>query len=180
MLTAWQELFDHGGLRKDQRVLIHGGAGGVGHMAIQFARHVGAHVVVTASARDLDFVRELGADEAVDYRGDAFEQSVKNVNLVYDLIGGETGERSFHVLRRGGILVSTVGEPSTEKAREYGVRVASYMAQPDAAQLTRIADLIDNGEVRVNVAKSFTLEEAAAAQDFLEHEHVRGKVILVG
>jgi NADPH:quinone reductase-like Zn-dependent oxidoreductase len=179
-LTAWQGLFDHGGLQKGQRVLIHGGAGGVGHMAIQFARHAGAHITVTASARDLDFVRAIGADEAIDYRGKPFEESLKNVDLVYDLVGGATRERSFQVMRSNGIMVSTVGEPSKEKASEYGVRVVGYMAQPKAAQLSRIGELIDDGEVRVNIAKTFSLKDASAAQDFLEDEHVRGKVVLLG
>lgn len=178
-LTAWQGLFDHGELREGQRVLIHGGAGGVGHMAIQFARHAGAHITVTASARDLDFVRELGADEAIDYRGTPFEESVRNIDLVYDLIGGDTRERSFQVLRRGGIMVSTVGEPSSEKASAFGVRVVGYMARSDKDQLATIGRLIDEGEVRVNIAKTFSLSEAAAAQDFLENGHVRGKVVLL-
>lgn len=179
-LTAWQGLFDHGGLGKGQRVLIHGGGGGVGHMAVQFARYAGAHVIATASERDIDFVRELGADEAIDYHGEPFEQIVKDIDVVYDLIGGATRDRSFGVLRRGGILVSTLGEPSREKASVSGVRVAGYMAQPDATQLGRIAALIDDGDIRVNIARTFPLEQAAAAQDFLENEHVRGKVVLVG
>jgi NADPH:quinone reductase-like Zn-dependent oxidoreductase len=178
-LTAWQGLFDHGELSNGQRVLIHGGAGGVGHMAVQFARHAGAHVIATASAHDLDFVRELGADEVIDYHGEPFEQLVKNLDVVYDLIGGDTRDRSFKVLRRGGILVSTLGEPSREKADEYGVRVVGYKAQPSGEQLARIAALIDEGEVRVHIAKTFKLEEAAAAQDFLEKGHLRGKVVLV-
>jgi NADPH:quinone reductase-like Zn-dependent oxidoreductase len=179
-LTAWQGLFDHGGLTAGQRVLIHGGAGGVGHMAVQFARQAGAHVIATASAGDLDFVRELGAAEAIDYRGKPFEQIVKDVDVVYDLIGGDTRERSFKVLRRGGIMVSTLGEPSREKAEQYGVRVAGYMAQPDAAQLTRIAALVDAGEVVVHIAKTFTLQQAGAAQDFLQNGRVRGKVVIGG
>lgn len=93
-LTAWQWLFDHGGLANGQRVLIHGGAGGVGHMAVQFARHADAYVMVIASSDDLEFVRQLGADEAIDYRGEPFEQRVKDVDLVFDLIGGDTRERS--------------------------------------------------------------------------------------
>ncbi|WP_216844769.1 NADP-dependent oxidoreductase [Rhodanobacter sp. L36] len=178
-LTAWQGLFDHGELSNGQRVLIHGGAGGVGHMAVQFARHAGAHVIATASAHDIDFVRELGADEVIDYHGEPFEQLVKNLDVVYDLIGGDTRDRSFKVLRRGGILVSTLGEPSREKADEYGVRVVGYKAKPSGEQLTRIAALIDEGEVRAHIAKTFRLEEAAAAQDFLEKGHLRGKVVLV-
>jgi len=177
-LTAWQGLFDHGGVKRGQRVLIHGGAGGVGHLAVQFAKAAGAHVIATASGRDVDFVRELGADEVIDYHASAFDQSVKEVDMVFDLIGGETRERSFKVLRRGGIMVSTLGEPSQEKAKEYGVRVAGYMAQPDAQQLAQIAQLVDVGKVHVTICRSFALEDAGKAQDFLENEHVRGKVVL--
>jgi NADPH:quinone reductase-like Zn-dependent oxidoreductase len=179
VLTAWQGLFDHGCLSKGQRVLIHGGAGGVGHMAVQLARHAGAHVIVTASADDLSFVRELGADEAIDYRGKPFEQGIEDIDLVFDLVGGETREKSFQVLRKGGIMVSTVGEPSREKATQYGVRVAGYMAQANAAQLERVSQLIDEGEVRVHITKTFNMKDAREAQDYLENEHVRGKVALM-
>lgn len=179
VLTAWQGLFDHGDLSKGQRVLIHGGAGGVGHMAVQFARHAGAHVIVTASADDLPFVRELGADEAIDYRGNPFEQGMRDIDLVFDLVGGETREKSFQVLRKGGIMVSTVGEPSHEKATQYGVRVAGYMTQTNGAQLDHVAQLIDADEVLVHIAKTFHMKDARKAQDYLENEHVRGKVALV-
>jgi NADPH:quinone reductase-like Zn-dependent oxidoreductase len=177
-LTAWQGLFDHGGVKQGQRVLIHGGAGGVGHLAVQFAKAAGAHVIATASGRDVDFVRELGADEVIDYHASAFDQSVKEVDMVFDLIGGETRERSFKVLRRGGIMVSTLGEPSQDKAKEHGVRVAGYMAQPNAQQLAQIAQLVDAGKVHVTICRRFALEDAGKAQDFLENEHVRGKVVL--
>jgi NADPH:quinone reductase-like Zn-dependent oxidoreductase len=177
-LTAWQGLFDHGGVKQGQRVLIHGGAGGVGHLAVQFAKSVGAHVIATASGRDVEFVRELGADEAIDYQTSAFDRIVKEVDMVFDLIGGETRESSFKVLRRGGIMVSTLGEPSQDKAKEYGVRVAGYMAQPNAEQLARIAQLVDAGKVRVTICRSLALEDAGKAQDFLENEHVRGKIVL--
>ena len=116
-ITAWQGLFDNGRLEKDQRVLIHGGAGGVGHMAIQLAKAKGAYVITTASKTDLEFVRGLGADEAVDYKNQRFEDVVKEVDLVYDLIGGETQERSFAVVKRGGAIVSTLQQPSEEKCR---------------------------------------------------------------
>lgn len=114
-LTAWQGLFDHGAMRAGQRVLIHGGAGGVGHFAIQFAKAKGAHVATTASEQDLEFVRSLGADVAIDYRNQRFEDEVQNIDLVFDLIAGETQERSWAVLREGGTLVSTL--PSRRRNR---------------------------------------------------------------
>jgi len=179
-MTTWQGLFDHGGLTAGQTVLIHGGAGGVGHLAIQLAKAKGARVVATASAGDLDFVRELGADEAIDHKGERFEDRVREVDVVLDLVGGETGERSLDVLRPGGILVSTLQPPAEDLAREKGVRVAPrWLAEPNAAQLGEIADLIAAGKVRVVVSETYPLAEVAAAHRRLEEGGVRGKVVLV-
>lgn len=177
-LTAWQGLFDQGRLQSGQRVLIHGGGGGVGNMAIQLAKAKGAWVATTCSASDLDFVRELGADQAIDYKNEKFEAEVSDIDLVYDLIGGDTQERSFAVLKRGGALVSTLKEPDKNKAREKDLRVSSYGAAPNASELAEIGRLIDVKKVRPIVARTFKLEDAARAQTFLETEHVRGKVVL--
>ncbi|WP_414475611.1 NADP-dependent oxidoreductase [Microvirga sp. M2] len=177
-LTAWQGLFDHGQLRAGQRVLVHGGAGGVGHFAIQFAKAKGATVLTTASGSDLDFVRELGADEAIDYKADRFEDRARDIDVVFDLVGGGTQERSWSVLKEGGILVSTLGAPPAEAAIRHKARAAGYRARPNPAQLSEIGQLIDNGQVRVAVARTFALADAGAAQKYLEQEHVRGKVVL--
>jgi NADPH:quinone reductase-like Zn-dependent oxidoreductase len=177
-LTAWQGIFDQGGLKSGQRVLIHGGSGGVGHMAIQLAKAKGAWVATTCSAQDLDFVRELGADQAIDYKNEKFEAEVSDIDLVYDLIGGDTQERSFAVLKRGGALVSTLKEPDKNKAREKDLRVSHYSAESNAAELAEIGRLIDMKKVRPVVARTFKLEDAARAQTFLESEHVRGKIVL--
>src|SRR4051812_46807425 len=158
-ITAWQGLFDHGGLRQGQRVLIHGGAGGVGHFAIQFAKAKGAWVATTISSRDADFARSLGADLAIDYKGDKFETMMGKVDLVFDLIGGETQDRSFDVIDRGGVLISTLQQPDEAKGRDRGIRVSRFTAQPNGAQLGEIAGLIDKGSVRVIVDKVFPLEE---------------------
>ena len=177
-LTAWQGLFRHGGLRAGQRVLIHGGAGGVGHFAIQFAKARGAWVATMASARDLDFVRELGADQAVDYKAQRFEEVVEPVDLVYDLVGGETQSRSWAVVKQGGALVSTLTEPDQEEARRRSARGLRYMAEPNPAELAEIGRLIGQGMVRVVVSRVFPLEQAAEAHHVLEQEHPRGKVVL--
>jgi len=177
-LTAWQGLFDHGGLSVGQRVLIHGGAGGVGHFAIQFAKTRGAFVATTASGEDLDFVRELGADQAMDYRSTRFEDIVEKVDLVFDLVAGETQERSWAVVKPGGIIVSTLSEPSQEKARARQARGTNYVAQPNAAQLAEIGRLIDAGKVWPHVDATFRLQDVAAAETQLENGHVRGKVVL--
>jgi len=177
-ITAWQGLFDHGGLASGQRVLIHGGAGGVGHFAIQFAKARGAWVATTVSAGDRDFARDLGADLAIDYKAERFEDEVRDLDLVYDLVAGETQERSWSVLKKGGTLVSTLTQPPEDKARAHGVRGLRYTAQPNADQLMEIGRLIDQGKVKVTVAKIFPLAEAQAAQDYLDQEHVRGKIVL--
>jgi NADPH:quinone reductase-like Zn-dependent oxidoreductase len=177
-LTAWQGLFDHGRLKTGQRVLIHGAAGGVGHFAVQLAKNAGAEVFATASSSDAQFLRELGADRVIDYRSERFEEAVSDVDLVFDLIGGETQERSWAVLKEGGALVSTLDEPSQEKARERRARGTSYLTQPNAAELAQIARLIDEGKVRPYVEETYRLEDAALAQNHVEHKHARGKTVL--
>lgn len=177
-LTAWQGLFDHGGLQAGERVLIHGGSGGVGHFAIQFAKARGAEVLTTVGPDDLQFARQLGADRVIDYKHQRFEDFAADVDLVFDLIGGETQERSWAVLKQGGRLISTLAEPSPEQARRRQARAARYMAQPDAAQLRQIGELIGQGRVRPFVERIFPLDQAAAAHRHLEHDHVRGKVVL--
>jgi NADPH:quinone reductase-like Zn-dependent oxidoreductase len=178
-LTAWQGLFDHGALTAGERVLIHGGAGGVGHFAVQFAKAKGAEVWTTVSTADVDFAHELGADQVIDYKTQRFEDMACDVDLVFDLIAGQTQERSWKVLKRkGGRLVSTLTEPSHEQALTHDARALHYMAQPDGAQLARIGELIDAGRVRPVVSRIFKLSDAAAAQTYLQREHVRGKVVL--
>jgi NADPH:quinone reductase-like Zn-dependent oxidoreductase len=177
-ITAWQGLFDHGSLRSGQRVLIHGGAGGVGHFAIQFAKAKGAWVATTVSSSDKDFVSDLGADQVIDYKSEKFEDSIEPVDLVFDLIGGETQERSFGVVKPGGALISTLQEPDKARAKKLNIRVGRYTAQPNGAQLQEIAELIDQGKVKVVVASTFHLREAAEAQAALKDKHLRGKVVL--
>jgi NADPH:quinone reductase-like Zn-dependent oxidoreductase len=147
-ITAWQGLFDHGGLRSGQRVLIHGGAGGVGHFAIQFAKAKGAWVAVTVSSGDKEFATDLGADQVIDYKLERFEDLVEPVDLVFDLIGGETQQRSFAVIKPEGALISTLQEPDKARAAELNIRVGRYTAQPNGAQLQEIAELIDQGKVK--------------------------------
>lgn len=177
-ITAWQGLFDHGGLRQGQRVLIHGGAGGVGHFAIQFAKAKGAWVATTVSTSDKEFVSDLGADQVIDYKSEKFEEVVDPVDLVFDLIGGETQDRSFSVVKPGGALISTLQEPDKTQADQLNIRVGRYTAQPNGAQLQEIAELIDQSKVKVMVASTFPLREAAEAQAALKDKHLRGKVVL--
>jgi NADPH:quinone reductase-like Zn-dependent oxidoreductase len=177
-LTAWQGLFDHGRLQAGQRVLIHAGAGGVGHFAVQFAKACAATVVTTVSTDDVELVRSLGADEVVDHVKQRFEETVRNIDLVYDLVGGETQARSWALLKKGGTLVSTAAEPPQDQAHKYGVRALRYTARSSGAQLREIDALIQAGKVRPHVSRTFAYGEAKEALRRLEEGHGAGKRVL--
>jgi NADPH:quinone reductase-like Zn-dependent oxidoreductase len=177
-LTAWQGLFTYGDLKDGQRVLIHGASGGVGPFAVQFAKARGAYVFATTSGDTRDFVEGLGADRVIDYRDERFEDIASDLDLVYDLIGGETEARSWQTLKRGGRLISTVHEPDAAKAAAAGVSARRYTAQPDGGQLAEIAKLIDSHMVKVTVERVFPLGEAGEAERHLQDDHVTGKVVL--
>jgi NADPH:quinone reductase-like Zn-dependent oxidoreductase len=177
-LTAWQGEFDHGHLQPGQRELIHGGAGGVGHLAIQFAKARGAQVATTCSREDFEFVRGQGADEVIDYRSERFEERLHDIDLVFDLIGGETQERSWEVLKDGGALISTLKMPSEQRARERRIHAESYVARPNASELDEIGRLIDEDRVHPHLHEVYPLEEVAEAHRVLESGHVRGKIVL--
>jgi NADPH:quinone reductase-like Zn-dependent oxidoreductase len=176
-MTAWQGLFDHGELKRGERVLIHGASGGVGYLAVQFAKLHGAEVVATAGGDNLEWVRSLGADQVIDYHAGDFG-AAGEVDLVYDLIGGETRARSWGLLKPHGRLVTTIADGSVkgeaERERRKGVE---YHAEPNADQLRTVAELCDEGQLQVMVDRVFPLEEAAAAYQHLEHGHPRGKVV---
>jgi NADPH:quinone reductase-like Zn-dependent oxidoreductase len=177
-LTAWQALFDAAKLSAGQTILIHGAAGGVGCFAVQFAKLKGAHVIGTASQRNHEFLRSLGADEVIDYNTTKFEDVVHDADAVLDTITGDTADRSYQVLKKGGIYVSILAPPSQEKAAAHGVRCAHTFVQPNVAQLDEIAKLIDSGKLKVVIEKVFPLAEAAAAQDLNSTRHTRGKIVL--
>lgn len=178
-LTAWQALIDTAGLKEGQTVLIHGGAGGVGHFAVQIAKARGAKVIATASADNQAFLKELGADVTVDYRAQKFEDFAKDVDVVLDPIGGETQTRSIECLKPGGFLVSIVQPPDQAKLKERGVRGAVFLVKPNGEELAEIARLIDAGRIRPDVRGTYPLAEAAKAQAESETGHGRGKIVLV-
>jgi NADPH:quinone reductase-like Zn-dependent oxidoreductase len=177
-LTAWQALFDHAQLQKGQRVLIHGGAGGVGTFAVQLASWKGAEVITTASAENHDFLRELGASEVIDYTRERFEEKVEGVDVVLDTIGGETEQRSWGILRRGGILIGVVSPVSAEKAASLGVRGAFFIVEPNRTQLIELGRLIDAGTLRIYIGVALPLEKAREAFEKGLAGHVRGKIVL--
>jgi NADPH:quinone reductase-like Zn-dependent oxidoreductase len=176
-MTAWQALFDHGSLRRGQRVLIHGAAGGVGHFAVQFAKARGATVVATAGRRDLAWVRRLGADQVIDYKARKFEDETSAIDLVLDLVGGDTLKRSWAVLKpRGGAIVSTLEEPSRAKARRHHARGMRMIVVANRRQLAEIARLVVAKKVRVTISREFSLEKIRAAHVLAEKGHFRGKI----
>jgi NADPH:quinone reductase-like Zn-dependent oxidoreductase len=177
-LTAWQSLFDTVQLQPRQRVLIHAGSGGVGHLAVQLAKWKGAYVFATASTKNQDLLRELGVDEPIDYTQQRFEDIARKIDIVLDTIGDETQERSWSVLKKGGVLVSLVQPPSEEKAKELGVRAAIIGAQPNGAQLAEIAKIIDSGKLAPVIDRILPLSEARRAHELSEAGHTHGKIVL--
>jgi NADPH:quinone reductase-like Zn-dependent oxidoreductase len=181
-LTAWQGLVDAGQLKEEQRVLIHGGSGGVGHLAVQIAKARGAHVTATVSRAKRDFVRGLGADEVLDYRTVDFASDVGDFDVVLDLVGGDYGERSLPTLRTGGVLV-TAADPMNRrlaaKAAETGVRFAGIMVEPDHVALESLAALVDDGRLRVHLDRTFAFDDIADAHRYVEGGHMTGKVVLL-
>jgi NADPH:quinone reductase-like Zn-dependent oxidoreductase len=177
-MVAWQSLFDTAHISQGQTVLIHGASGGVGHMAVQLAGWKGAKVIGTASANNAQFLKEIGADEVIDYHRTNFEDVVHDADVVLDLIGGDTQKRSWKVLKKGGILISTVGISSPEEATRYDVKSVSFMAHPDGGELRQVGKLIDQGIVKPVVSTVLPLKDAAKAHELSQTGHVRGKIVL--
>jgi NADPH:quinone reductase-like Zn-dependent oxidoreductase len=177
-LTAWQALFDRGGLESGQRALIVGAAGGVGHLAVQFAKRAGAHVIGTGSSRNRDFVLGLGADEYVDYTQQDIHEAVSDVDVALDAVGGETTETLVPVMSEGAVLVTIAAAPPEDAARKRGVRAELLMMSPDPDQLAQIAGLVAEGEVRVEISALLSLAEAQRAHELIESGHTRGKIVL--
>ncbi len=177
-LTAWQALFDHAHLRAGQRVLIYGATGGVGAYAVQLAKRTGAHVVGTASTQNVGAAKEIGADEVVDYTAVRFEEVIHDIDLVLDTVGGETEERSWGVLKPGGLLISVVTAPSEEQAAAQGARGLFFIVEPSRTQLTEIGQLIDAGELHPLVETTYPIARAREAYAHALQGHIRGKVVL--
>lgn len=177
-LTAWQALYEAANLSEGQTVLIHGAAGGVGHVAVQLAKIRGAKVIGTAST-NLDFLSKLGVDEVIDYSTTPFESIAHNVDVVFDTIGGDTQQRSWATLKPGGILVSVVQPPSAETASAHGVRQQYIASSPPIGQtLTTIAAYVDSGRLVPTVFKVLPLQDIQKAHEIIEGKHTRGKLVL--
>jgi NADPH:quinone reductase-like Zn-dependent oxidoreductase len=178
-VSAWQALVETIGLSKDQRILIHGGAGGIGSIAIQLAKHLGAHVTTTVSANDKQFVQQLGADQIIDYKKENFEDVIQDYDAVLDTVGGETYKRSFEVLKKGnGIIVSMLEQPNEELMSQHGIKAVFLFSQVNKQRLTNLAQWIDQNNIKVNIDRTFPLDEARKALDYQKDVHPRGKVVL--
>jgi NADPH:quinone reductase-like Zn-dependent oxidoreductase len=177
-LTAWQALIDKANLQSGQTVLIHGASGGVGLFAIPIAKIRGAKVFATASTANQDFLKQLGADVAIDYKTQKFTEIAKNVDVVVDGVGGETLSRSYPIVRRGGFLVSLVGRVDQAQLDKHGIRGVSLEAESNGDQLAQIGRLIDEKKIKVVISQTFPLADAAKAQAKADTGHARGKIIL--
>jgi alcohol dehydrogenase len=179
-VSAWQALVENIRLSKDQKILIHGGAGGIGSIAIQLAKKLGAYVATTSSTNDKQFVEELGADQVIDYQTQAFEDLIHDYDAAYDTVGGETYTRSFKVLKKGnGIIVSMLEQPNSELMEQFGVKAIFQFTQVNRERLTKLAELMDQkNNIDIYVDKTFTLDETAKAMEYQKNVHPRGKIVL--
>ena len=177
-LTAWQALIDTAKLSAGQTVLIHGRSGGVGTFAIQIAKARGAKVIATASTANQDFLKQLGADLAIDYTKTKFEDVAKNVDVVLDSVGKDTLARSYGVVKKGGFIVTLVARIDQAELDKHGIRGASLGVEPDSNELTEIGKLIDEKKIKMIVSQAFPLTEAIKAQEQIATGHTRGKIVL--
>ncbi len=175
--SAIQAIVDHMNVQRGQRILVHGGAGGVGSIAIQLAKHLGAHVAATALREDVEFVRKLGADQVID-NSHAFEDTVGQLDAVLDTVGGDIATKSYSVLRSGGVLVSMVAQPDATLMRETGVTAISQFTQPTTERLTKLAALVDEGVITPRVDRVFPLDRVADEFVYRETGKARGKVVV--
>jgi alcohol dehydrogenase len=181
-VSAWQALVENMGLSKDQKILIHGGAGGIGSIAIQLAKHLGAYVATTVSTNDKQFVEKLGADEVIDYKTQSFEDVIHNYDAAYDTVGGETYTKSFKVLKKGsGIIVSMLEQPNSELMQQFGIKAIFQFTQVNKERLRKLSEFVDqqNNNIEIHTDKIFPLDEARKALDYQKDVHPRGKIVLV-
>jgi NADPH:quinone reductase-like Zn-dependent oxidoreductase len=179
-VTAWQGLFEHARLEAGQTVVIHGAAGNVGAYAVQLAHRAGVRAIATAGAKDIQYVRSLGADKVLDYHTQHFEEEVKDADAVLDLVGGETQLRSFQILRPGGKLISAVSQPDQQRAKDHAITAAFFLVEVTTERLRRIAELIDRGELKTGVGAVLPLRDARDAHMMLERRkpQPKGKIVL--
>ncbi len=177
-VSAWQALVEHMNLAPGQKILIHGGAGGIGTFAIQLAKYLGAHVATTVRADEMDHVRGIHADEIIDYEKQKFEDVLQDFDAVYDTVGGETYTRSFKILKPNGVIVSMLEQPREELTKKYKVKAIGQFTGVNSTRLAKLAEIVDKHAIKVFIDKIYPLEQAAEAMDYLKKGYPRGKVIL--
>jgi NADPH:quinone reductase-like Zn-dependent oxidoreductase len=177
-VSAIQVITGHINLQPGQKILIHGGAGGIGTMAIQIAKHIGATVTTTATGEGIAYVTQLGADEVVDYTNQAFDEAEGVYDAVFDTVGGETYERSFKTLKKGGIIVSMTMQPDAELMERYGVTAIAQQTRVSTEDLTKLAELVDEGVITPHIDATYPLDDVAEAFNARESGKVKGKVVL--
>ncbi|MGE0471778.1 MAG: NADP-dependent oxidoreductase [Nitrospira sp.] len=176
-VSALQALEEHLKLQPGQKLLIHGGGGGIGSLAIQMAKSIGAYVATTATGDDMEYVRKLGADQVIDYKSEAFETKVEEFDAAFDTVGGATTNKTLQVLRRGGSLVSMLGQPDEAHAQKHEVTATGQFTQVTTGRLTRLAELIDGGGIKIRIDKVFSLDKGKEAFQHAEEGRPKGKVI---
>lgn len=172
------QALDQLNLTEGKRILIHGGAGGIGSAAIQYAKHLGAYIATTAQAKDLEFVRSLGADEAIDYEAVQFEETLRDYDAVFDTVGGETAQRSFKILKDGGIIISMLGEQENEALGTRHITSLAQNSKVDTASLQKLKQLVEDGVIKPKIDREFPLDQAAEAYRYAETGHPQGKVVI--
>jgi NADPH:quinone reductase-like Zn-dependent oxidoreductase len=177
-VSAWQALVDFMHLQKGQKILIHGGTGGIGSLAIQIAKDLGAYVATTVSKDNIEHAKALGADEAIDYKNQAFETVLKDYDAVFDTVGGDTYERSYKVLKKGGVIVSMLEPPREELMKQYGVKAFLEFTDVNHSRLQKLSELVDHDRLNIRIDKTFPLDKAREALLHLKTGHPRGKVVI--
>jgi alcohol dehydrogenase len=177
-VSAWQALVENMELSKGQKILIHGGAGGIGSFSIPLAKNLGAYVATTVSSDDIQFVQDLGVDEAIDYTVQSFEYLLHDYNAVFDTVGSETYTKSFKVLKKGGKIVSMLEQPNSELIERFSVKAIFQLTHVNNDRLARLAQWVDQTNIKIHIDKIFRLEEAAKALDYVKDVHPRGKIVL--
>ena len=178
LVTSYSVLVETAQLKPGQKILIHGASGGVGSIMVQMAKALGAYVIGTASGKGVDMIKQLGADEAIDYKTQDFTQLVHDADIVADLVGGETLAKSFKIIKKGGQLISIVMPPDEEMAKQAGVTAQFISSAPSHVKLEFGRQLVEDGKIKTDIARTLTLEEAAEAQDLVTKGGVNGKIVL--
>ncbi len=177
-LTAWQAIVTKGNLQKGQKVLIHAGSGGVGTLAIQMAKHLGAEVATTTSARNFELVKNLGADVVIDYKTQKFEEELSGYDLVFDMMGGKTLDKSFKVLKKGGRLVSIKGQDTQKLAEQYGVHFETFFMWSSGEMLSQLAQLISDGVLKPVIDRTYPIDQTQEAYDYIQTGRTKGKIVI--